>query len=85
MHILWTIVIGFIVGIVAKILTPGRDPAGFIITTLIGIAGSFAATYLGQAIGWYKAGEQAGFIGAVVGAILLLLLWRVIRRGSSSS
>lgn len=85
MHILWTIVIGFIVGIVAKILTPGRDPAGFIITTLIGIAGSFAATYLGQAIGWYKAGEQAGFIGAVVGAILLLLLWLVIRRGSSSS
>jgi uncharacterized membrane protein YeaQ/YmgE (transglycosylase-associated protein family) len=85
MHILWTIVIGFVVGIVAKILTPGRDPAGFIITTLIGIAGSFAATYLGQAIGWYKAGEQAGFIGAVVGAILLLLLWRVVRRGSSSS
>jgi uncharacterized membrane protein YeaQ/YmgE (transglycosylase-associated protein family) len=78
-------VIGFIVGIGAKIRTPGRDPAGFIITTLIGIAGSFAATYIGQAVGWYKAGEQAGFIGAVVGAILLLLLWRVVSRGSSSS
>jgi len=80
MHIVWTILIGFVAGLVAKMLTPGRDPSGFIITTLIGIAGSFAATYLGQAVGWYQAGEKAGFIGAVVGAILLLLLWRVIRR-----
>ena len=58
MHIIWTIIIGFIVGVVAKFLTPGRDPGGFIITTLIGIAGSFAATYIGQAVGWYQAGES---------------------------
>jgi uncharacterized membrane protein YeaQ/YmgE (transglycosylase-associated protein family) len=83
MHIIWTIIIGFVVGVVAKILTPGRDPGGFIITTLIGIAGSFAATYVGQAVGWYHAGETAGFIAAVVGAIVLLLLYRMVRRSSS--
>jgi uncharacterized membrane protein YeaQ/YmgE (transglycosylase-associated protein family) len=83
MHIIWTIIIGFVVGVVAKILTPGRDPGGFIITTLIGIAGSFAATYVGQAVGWYHAGETAGFIAAVVGAIVLLLLYRMLRRSPS--
>ena len=80
MHLIWTILIGFIAGLVAKMLTPGKDPSGFIITTLLGIGGSLAATYLGQALGWYHAGESAGFIGAVVGAILLLLLYRVIRK-----
>jgi uncharacterized membrane protein YeaQ/YmgE (transglycosylase-associated protein family) len=83
MHIIWTIIIGFVVGVVAKILTPGRDPGGFIITTLIGIAGSFAATYVGQAVGWYHAGETSGFIAAVVGAIVLLLLYRMLRRSPS--
>jgi uncharacterized membrane protein YeaQ/YmgE (transglycosylase-associated protein family) len=76
--IIWTILIGLIVGIVAKFLMPGRDPGGFIITALLGIAGSFVATYLGVAMGWYGNGETAGFIAAVVGAIVLLLLYRLV-------
>jgi uncharacterized membrane protein YeaQ/YmgE (transglycosylase-associated protein family) len=80
MHLIWTILIGFIAGLVAKMLMPGRDPSGFIITTLLGIGGSLAATYLGQALGWYHPGESAGFIGAVVGAILLLVAYRVISK-----
>jgi uncharacterized membrane protein YeaQ/YmgE (transglycosylase-associated protein family) len=80
MHLIWTILIGFIAGLVAKMLMPGRDPSGFIITTLLGIGGSLAATYLGQALGWYHSGESAGFIGAVVGAILLLVAYRVISK-----
>lgn len=78
MEILWTLIIGLLAGIVAKFLMPGRDPGGFIITTLLGIAGAFVATYLGQAIGWYRAGEGAGFIGAVVGAIILLAVYRMV-------
>ncbi|MBP2296918.1 GlsB/YeaQ/YmgE family stress response membrane protein [Azospirillum rugosum] len=78
MGILWTIIIGFIAGIVAKFLMPGRDPGGFIITTLLGIAGAFVATYLGQAVGWYRAGEGAGFIGAIVGAIVILAIYRMV-------
>ena len=70
MGIIGSIIIGFIAGLVAKFLMPGRDPGGFIITTLLGIVGAVVATYLGQAIGWYRAGEGAGFIGAVVGAVL---------------
>jgi len=76
MHILWTILIGFIAGLIAKFIHPGRnEPSGFILTTILGIAGAFVATYLGQAIGWYQAGESAGLIGAVVGAIIVLLVW----------
>ena len=78
MTILWTILIGFIVGIVAKFLMPGRDPAGFIITVLIGIAGSFIATYVGAAMGWYQNGQPAGFIAAVLGSIVLLLVYRML-------
>jgi uncharacterized membrane protein YeaQ/YmgE (transglycosylase-associated protein family) len=75
------IVIGLLAGIVAKLLMPGRDPGGFIITTLLGIAGALVATWLGQAIGWYREGEAAGFIGAVVGAIVLLAIYRfAVRR-----
>ena len=80
MHILWTLVIGLLAGIVAKIITPGKDPGGFIITTLLGIAGAFLATYLGQMIGWYKAGQGAGFIGAVVGAVILLVAYHILRK-----
>ena len=76
MSIIGTILIGFIVGLVAKFLTPGRDPSGFFITAAIGIVGSLLATYGGQALGLYNAGEPAGFIGSVVGAIILLLIWR---------
>ena len=78
MSIIWTILIGFIVGIVAKFLMPGRDPAGFIITVLIGIAGSLIATYLGRFMGYYQVGESAGFIAAVLGAIVLLFVYRLV-------
>lgn len=78
MEIIGTIVIGLLVGIVAKLLMPGKDPGGFIITILVGIAGSFLATYLGQAMNLYDAGEPAGFIGGVIGAMILLLLYRLI-------
>jgi len=80
MHLIWIILIGFIAGLVAKMLMPGKDPSGFFITAALGIGGSLAATYLGQALGWYHSGESAGFIGAVVGAILLLVLYRFIRK-----
>ena len=78
MSILWTIIIGLIVGIVAKFLMPGRDPSGFVITALIGIVGSVIATYLGQALGFYRPGQSAGFIAAVIGSIILLLLYRMV-------
>jgi uncharacterized membrane protein YeaQ/YmgE (transglycosylase-associated protein family) len=78
MSILATIVIGFFVGLVAKFLMPGRDPGGFIITTILGIIGAMVATYLGQALGLYAAGEAAGFIGAVIGAIILLVIYRAV-------
>jgi uncharacterized membrane protein YeaQ/YmgE (transglycosylase-associated protein family) len=77
MAILWTILIGFLIGLVAKFLMPGKDPGGFIITILLGIAGSFLAGVIGRALGWYREGEPAGFIFSVVGAILLLILYRL--------
>ena len=79
LSLLGEMIIGLVVGAVAKFLMPGKDPGGIWITMLIGIAGSIFATYLGQAIGWYQAGQGAGFIMSVVGAILLLLIYRVIR------
>lgn len=78
MGILWTILIGFIVGLIAKFLMPGRDPAGFIITVLIGIVGSVIATYLGRGLGLYQVGESAGFIAAVLGAMILLFIYRLV-------
>jgi uncharacterized membrane protein YeaQ/YmgE (transglycosylase-associated protein family) len=83
MHIIGTIVIGFLAGVVAKLLTPGRDPGGFIITTLLGIVGAFVATYIGQAVGWYRADEGAGFLGAVVGAIIVLAVYHMVARRSA--
>jgi uncharacterized membrane protein YeaQ/YmgE (transglycosylase-associated protein family) len=81
MSILWTIIIGFVAGVIAKLVHPGpNEPAGFILTTLLGIAGAFVATYLGQAIGWYRAGEGAGLIGAVVGALIVLVIWGMFAR-----
>ena len=79
MSIIWAIIIGFIVGLVAKFLMPGRDPGGFIVTTLLGIVGALVATFLGQAIGIYAAGQSAGFIGAVIGAIVVLLVYHMVR------
>lgn len=80
MAIIWAILIGFVVGVVAKLLTPGRDPGGFIVTTAIGIAGSLIATFSGRTLGWYQADETAGFLAVLVGAILLLLVYRMIKR-----
>ena len=80
MGIIWTLIIGLSAGIVAKLLMPGRDPGGFIITMLLGVAGAFVATYLGRAIDWYQAGQGAGFIGAVVGAVIILIVYRMIRK-----
>jgi len=81
MGILWTILIGFVAGLIAKFLHPGsNEPTGFILTTILGILGAVVATYLGQAVGWYHAGEGAGLIGAVVGAIILLAIWSLVAR-----
>lgn len=77
--ILGTLVIGLIVGVIAKLLMPGRDPGGCLITILLGIAGAFVAGFLGRAIGWYKPGQPAGFIASVIGAMLVLLVYRLIR------
>ena len=77
-HLLWTCIIGLIVGIVAKLLMPGRDPGGFIITILLGIAGSFVGTWIGRVLGFYQEGATAGFIMSVVGAMLLLLVYHLI-------
>ena len=84
MGIIWTLIIGLLAGIVAKFLMPGPDPGGVIITILLGIAGAFLATFLGQTVGWYEAGEGAGFIGAVVGAVLILIIYRMIRKRSAA-
>ena len=79
MGIVWTIIIGLVAGIIAKFITPGdNEPSGFILTTVLGIAGAFLATWLGQALGWYSAGEGAGLIGAVVGAVIVLLVWGAV-------
>ncbi|SFG68109.1 GlsB/YeaQ/YmgE family stress response membrane protein [Methylobacterium gossipiicola] len=76
MGIIWTIIIGFIAGVVAKFIMPGNnEPAGFIMTTILGIVGAFVATFLGQALGWYGPNQGAGFIGAVVGAIVVLAIY----------
>jgi uncharacterized membrane protein YeaQ/YmgE (transglycosylase-associated protein family) len=78
MELLWTLLIGLIVGIVAKFLMPGRDPGGFIITALLGVAGAFVAHAIGRAMGWYTEGEPAGFLASVAGAVILLALYRMI-------
>ena len=75
---LWTLIIGLVVGAIAKLLVPGKDPGGCIITILLGIAGAFVAGYLGRALGWYQPGQPAGFIASVIGAMLLLLIYRII-------
>jgi uncharacterized membrane protein YeaQ/YmgE (transglycosylase-associated protein family) len=78
MGFIWTIIIGFLAGAVAKFLMPGRDPGGFIITILLGIVGALVATFLGQSVGWYRAGEGAGFLGAVIGAVIVLAIYRMV-------
>ena len=80
MHLVWTIVIGFVAGLIAKALTPGAGPSGFFMTAVLGIAGALAATYLGQALGWYGPGHPAGFIASVIGAIVLLIGYHLVTR-----
>lgn len=80
MEIIWTIILGLIVGAVAKLLMPGRDPGGWLITLALGLIGSFLGTFLGRAVGWYKEGQSAGFIASVLGAMLLLFIYRVVKK-----
>lgn len=85
MGIIWTIIIGFVAGVLAKLVTPGsNEPSGFILTTILGIVGAFVASWLGQALGWYGPGEGAGLIGAVVGAVIVLLIWGTVMRQRTS-
>ena len=85
MCFIWTIIIGFLAGVIAKFLMPGEnEPSGFILTTLLGVGGAFVATFLGQALGWYRADEGAGLIGAVVGAIIVLAIWGYFARRRSA-
>ena len=80
---LWIVLVGFIAGIIARLLSPGpNNPSGFILTTVIGIAGAFLSTFIGQAIGWYRPDQGAGFIAAIVGALIVLFIWhRLVARG----
>lgn len=80
MGILWTLLIGLVVGALAKFLMPGKDPGGIIITMLLGVAGAIVAKFLGQALGIYGPGETAGFLGALIGAVLLLWIYRLLKR-----
>lgn len=85
MWLIGTIIIGFLAGLLARLIMPGPNPAGFIVTTVLGVVGALVATYLGQAIGWYHSGQSAGFIGAVVGAIILLAIYHLLfRRGTGT-
>ena len=79
MGIIWTIIIGFIAGVIAKFIMPGdKEPKGFVLTTVLGIIGAFVASYLGQALGWYAPGQGAGLIGAIVGSIIVLFIWHMV-------
>lgn len=78
MSIIWAIVIGFVVGLIAKALMPGRDPGGFIVTALLGIVGAVVATFIGQAMGLYSSGQSAGWIASVIGAIIVLAIYRMV-------
>ena len=77
--IIWTVIIGFVAGLLARALKPGEDKLGFIMTAVLGVAGSFLANFIGQSLGWYKAGDGAGFIASVVGAILLLVIYGFVK------
>ena len=82
MSIIWTIIIGFVAGVIAKFIMPGEnEPSGFILTSILGIVGAFVATFLGQALGWYRSGEGAGLIGAVIGAIIVLVVYGMVSGG----
>ena len=82
--LLWEILIGLVVGVVAKLLMPGKDPGGILVTIIIGIAGSVGATFLGQLVGWYKQGQSAGFMMSVLGAVLILWIYRLVKRKATA-
>ena len=83
MHLIWTILIGFVAGLIARAVTPGAGPAGFFITAALGIAGSLVANFVGQSLGWYGSGHWAGFIASVIGAIVLLVIYNMVTRKKS--
>jgi len=83
LHLLWMCIIGLVAGALAKLIMPGKDPGGIIVTMLLGIAGSLVAGYLGRAVGWYQAGQGAGLIMSVDGAILLLAIYRLFRKSTA--
>ena len=81
MGIIWTIIIGFVAGVIAKFVMPGdNEPSGFVLTTILGVIGAFVATFLGQSLGWYGPGQGVGLIGAAIGAIIVLAVWGALRR-----
>ena len=82
MNILWTIIVGLVVGALAKLIMPGRDPGGIIVTILLGIAGAFIASFIGRQLGWYGPGQSAGIVASIIGAIVLLLIYRMFQRPS---
>jgi uncharacterized membrane protein YeaQ/YmgE (transglycosylase-associated protein family) len=84
MGLIWTILVGLVVGVIAKLVHPGRENLGIVMTIILGIAGSLVATFLGQAIGWYQPGQPAGLIGAIIGAVLLLWIYGRIRGGAAT-
>lgn len=83
--LLMTIIIGFVVGVIAKLIMPGKENMGFIVTTLLGIAGSLVVTYVGHAVGWYEAGQGAGWIGSIVGAFLLLWIYQKLKSRNAAA
>jgi len=84
LHIVWTILIGFVAGLIAKVVTPGKGPSGFLMTSVLGIAGSVAATYIGQALGLYPQGHPAGFIASILGAVILLVGYHLVTRNRNA-
>ena len=82
MHIIWSAIIGLIVGVIAKLIMHGTGPAGCLPTALLGIAGSLVAAFLGQALGWYDRGQSAGFLASIIGAVILLWIYRMIKKPS---
>ena len=84
MGLFWTIVIGFFAGVITKFIMPGKnEPSGFVLTTILGIVGALVASFLGKTLGWYQPGEGAGFIGAIVGAIVVLFVWGLVAKRSA--
>jgi uncharacterized membrane protein YeaQ/YmgE (transglycosylase-associated protein family) len=84
-HLLWEAIIGLIVGALAKLIMPGKDPGGIIVTMLLGIAGALLAGWIGQAVGWYRPGESAGFIASLIGALILLGIYHLFRRRTATT